>query len=159
MSHADGHTAYPQPYAKAPRKNKKPRRWPWVLGMVSALFAGIMIGSLLAAASPPATVPTVTASGAPIVPPAGGLQTETWNVAEPEGSYTDGKYEVGAEIQPGTYKTDGSDNDWGCTWEKFKTADDNAIASSADVVHGRGTLTIKPGGYIKFTGGCRWVKQ
>jgi len=166
MSHA-GNQPFPQPYAPAPAAKQR-KRWPWVLAVVVAFGLGLLIGSASGGSPAPASTNKL---GAPVVPaspaPAGGgLTEETWTVdtdahreVPPVGSYADGKYEVGAEIQPGTYKTDGADGGLPCTWEKYKTADDNAIPSSADVVNGRGTVTIKPGGYMKFTGGCEWVLQ
>lgn len=115
----------------------------------------------------------VTPLGAPVVPSApvaGGLQTETWTVdtdahrdLPPVGTYADGKYEVGAEIEPGTYKTDGPPADsysGSCYWAKYSDAsgDMNSLKSN-EIVSGRSTVTIKPGGYVEFSGGCLWTKK
>jgi hypothetical protein len=80
----------------------------------------------------------------------------------PPGSFTDGKYQVGVEIEPGTYKTDGPVEGALfpiCTWEKYKTADDTSLATSADTVQGKSTVKIRSGGFMKFSGGCTWKKQ
>ncbi len=79
------------------------------------------------------------------------------------GSYGDGMYEVGKEIEPGTYKTDGPGDDSLmklCTWTKYRDATGSADAiSSFNSVTGRSTVAIKPGGYMQFSGGCTWQEQ
>lgn len=99
----------------------------------------------------------------PTPSPSIGVQSSIQPVpsAVPSGSYSDGKYEVGVEIAPGTYKTDGpGQGAFPCTWTKYKdaTGDFNSITSS-DIVEGRDTVTIRSGGYMEFTGGCVWIKQ
>lgn len=83
--------------------------------------------------------------------------------ALPDGSYGDGMYEVGAELPAGTYKTAGPSSDSAlasCYWAKYSDATGSFEAlTSNDIVEGRSTVTIKPGGYMEFSGGCSWTKQ
>lgn len=131
---------------------KRRRVWPWVVGGTVAVF--VAIGTMSGPSTP--TQPTTT-SPSPVLPaPA----TDGLGV----GSYGDGMYEVGTEIQPGTYKTDGPTEQFGtkipCYWAKYKNADGGFEALlSNDLVEGRATLNLKPGGYIEFTGGCIWTKK
>jgi hypothetical protein len=73
-------------------------------------------------------------------------------------TFSAGTYEVGTEIQPGTYKTTGSD--W-CYYERDKNLDGdiNSIIDN-DNVQGQGVVQIKPSDkYVKFSGTCTWTKK
>ena len=126
-----------------------------VLGLILCFVWLGSFASTLASTTPPTLAPST-------IPTAEQLAGGPLPTPLPPGSFTDGKYQVGVEIEPGTYKTDGPSvgNIFPvCTWEKHKTAEDTALATSADVVQGKSTVTIRPGGYIKFSGGCIWTKQ
>ncbi|NMO89989.1 DUF4190 domain-containing protein [Actinomycetospora sp. TBRC 11914] len=73
-------------------------------------------------------------------------------------TFSAGTYEVGTEIQPGTYKTTGSD--W-CYFERDKNLDGdlNSIIAN-DNVQGQGVMQVKSSDkYIKFDGTCTWTKK
>jgi hypothetical protein len=70
--------------------------------------------------------------------------------------YSDGTYEVGSEIKPGTYKTSGGE----CYWERLKGFSgefDDIIAN--DNISGPSRMTIRPTDQgVTFSGGCEWRK-
>jgi hypothetical protein len=142
------------------RKGVATNRGAALAGIVcSALGLVMCFVYLFVSAAAVATSPVLPSTGIPTAEQLAGGPLPT---ALPPGSFTAGKYQVGVEIEPGTYKTDGPSVGEVfpiCTWEKHKTADDTSLATSADVVQGKSTVTIRPGGYIKFTGGCTWTKQ
>jgi hypothetical protein len=78
--------------------------------------------------------------------------------AAPVDSVSAGTYEVGDQIQPGTYSTGGGSF---CYWARLKAADgelDSIIANS--IVQGPGTMTIKSSDkYVELSGDCTWTKK
>ncbi|WP_433802960.1 hypothetical protein [Actinomycetospora sp. CA-084318] len=74
------------------------------------------------------------------------------------GTLTAGTYEVGSEVQPGTYKTVSSGR---CYYERLRNLD-GGIGSIIDNenVEGQGILEIKSSDkYVKISGSCVWTKQ
>src|SRR5829696_172199 len=72
----------------------------------------------------------------------------------PAPTFTDGVYEVGAEIKPGTYKTRGSGGGIGCYWARLRTPED---IIDNNISTGPMTMIIRSGdGFVEFSGGCEW---
>lgn len=174
---AAGPAAQPVPTsAPGPRVPKPRRRWLWAAGIVAAFFVGLGAGSTTAvgterdtAAPAPRTV-TVTAP-----PPAPQTYTRTAPApvtvtAEPPAPVTvtaepgptatlsNGVYEVGVDVQPGRYKTDGPTGSLGmCFWSRNKndSGDFDAIITNG-IVEGPGSLTINAGEFVEISGDCAW---
>lgn len=71
----------------------------------------------------------------------------------------DGEYLVGEDIAPGTYKTAGPDDDFGCYWARLKNASgefDAIIANNN--LNGPGRVTLKKGEYFQTQRCQEWVK-
>lgn len=105
------------------------------------------------ASAPPQAAPTTTIAPtpAPVAAPAG-----------PATTASEGVYQVGTDLAAGRYKTTGPDkSDYvpSCYWER--ATDDsgelNAIIAN-DNISGPGSLTLKSGEFIKFSGSCIWTK-
>lgn len=82
----------------------------------------------------------------------------------PPGTFTDGTYVVGEEIQPGTYKTAGPDANSMvplCYWARLSNLEgdlDSIIAN--DNIQGQTTIVIKASDKaIRFDNGCTWTKK
>lgn len=85
---------------------------------------------------------------APTYPPAPPKQQAS------SGGIEDGTYEVGAEIAPGKYKSDGSDL---CYWALLNSSDEGDIRTN-HFGAGKTTVTIKPTDKYFQTRGCPgWV--
>ncbi|WP_129840385.1 hypothetical protein [Streptomyces sp. RFCAC02] len=72
----------------------------------------------------------------------------------------DGEYLVGEDIAPGTYKTAGPDDDFGCYWARLKNASgefDAIIANNN--LNGPGRVTLKKGEYFQTQRCQEWVKS
>lgn len=170
-----GH-GHQQPYVgqQGPPAPKKPRKWPWIVGGVVALFVVIGIAngddqpSTAAVAAPPTTAPARTVTLAPPVPTPAVRTIPAAPVAPPEPAgpattASDGTYEVGVDIEAGRYKTSGPDQSSffpNCYWERAK--DDSGEFRSIianDNVQGPGSVTVKNGEFVKFSGGCTWAKS
>ncbi len=151
-------TAYQQLPQGPPQRKKTitQKWWFWVaLAVVVAalLFAGcsIVIGA--------ANMTTTTTEQA--------AQTETTQprppttvhkpVPVPVNAFGPGIYEVGNEIQPGTYTTPGGSY---CYWARlrdFNGTPDSVITNN--ILDGRGRMTIKRTDKgIEFSGDCEWRK-
>lgn len=83
--------------------------------------------------------------------------------ADTSGTVGDGTYEVGTDIDAGTYKTDGPPEDAVapmCYWERAKdsSGDLNSIIANK-IVEGPGVVTVNAGEVATLSGGCEWVKQ
>jgi hypothetical protein len=78
----------------------------------------------------------------------------------PAGLRTDGVYEVGPEIKPGTWKTDGRGTPGlgGCYWSRNRDADGLDIIAN-NLSPGRQTMTVRAAdGYVELSGGCTWQR-
>lgn len=73
----------------------------------------------------------------------------------------DGEYQVGVDMQAGTYRTAGPEDGsfGGCYWERDKNAsgDFDAIIAN-DNLSGSGIVTVKRGEYFKSSGCQSWVR-
>ncbi|MFF3201738.1 hypothetical protein [Streptomyces sp. NPDC002962] len=83
--------------------------------------------------------------------------------AEPAGPATtfsgEGEYLVGEDIKPGTYRTAGSESEFGCYWERAKDASGefgSIIANNN--LEGPGRVTLNKGEYFK-TNRCQEWKR
>jgi hypothetical protein len=73
----------------------------------------------------------------------------------PAPMYTDGIYEVGAEIQPGTYKTSGGED---CYYARLKSDDPGDIIVN-NITSGPQTVRVRPSDkFVEFSGGCTWKR-
>lgn len=152
---------YPMPPAPA---IKKTRRWPWVVGIIAALFVGIGIGGAGESSPPAATSYTPPAPAAPAYEPSSAPTVALAPPAPtgPATTFSDGVYEVGADIEAGRYKTTGPDGSGfidSCYWERAKddSSEFSAIISN-DNIGGPGSITVKAGEFVKASGGCVWAK-
>lgn len=169
--------AYPSPDPhgqwQPPHTPKKTRKWPWVAAGAVALLVIIVVASnsqtstsQAASASPttsyqytgPLVSPTYTA--APVAPPAPVAAPEP---AGPATTVSDGTYEVGPDMVAGRYKTPGPDGSSAldmCYWSRNKN-DSGEFGSiiANDIVKGPGSVTVKNGEFVEFSGGCTWTKQ
>jgi hypothetical protein len=135
-------------------------RWPWlvltVAGVVVTAVAAI-VGTVASSDSegeepPAATRVTVTAT-----------QFETRTItstvtatptrALPE--FANGLFEIGTDVQPGTYRTDGPDgtNAGGCYWSRTSSTGD---LIQNGVIQAPGTISVRPGERIDSTGCLPW---
>jgi hypothetical protein len=77
--------------------------------------------------------------------------------APPEPTYTDGTYEVGPEIKPGTYKTRAPAGS-PCYWARLGDPDGDQIHAN-HIGEGPMTLRIRSSDkYVELSGGCEWRK-
>lgn len=78
--------------------------------------------------------------------------------AGPAATMGSGTYQVGVDIQPGQYKTDGP-KDLPCYWARRK--DDSGAFESIIAngnLDGPGSVTINQGEFIELSGDCTWAK-
>ncbi|GAA4909843.1 hypothetical protein EV188_101128 [Actinomycetospora succinea] len=174
------------PLAQPAPEPKKPRRAGRVLAVVAGLFLAYFLGfgmghsnstvqaQPVAQPAPVVTTRTVTVPGPTVTVPGPTVTvpgpTVTVQAAPPASSapsastpsagssFSSGTYEVGTEIQPGTYRTSGSD--W-CYWERLRSNDgefDSILANgNAD---GPSSVSVKSSDkYIRFSGTCSWAKR
>ncbi|MFF1547843.1 hypothetical protein [Streptomyces sp. NPDC058291] len=101
-----------------------------------------------ATAAAPAVTKTVTAQPKKAAP------------AGPATTFSgEGEYLVGEDVKPGTYKTAGSEGEFGCYWERAKNASgefDSIIANNN--LEGPGRVTLNKGEYFK-TNRCQEWKR
>jgi hypothetical protein len=84
-------------------------------------------------------------------------QPEPKETAPPESTFTDGIYEVGPEIKPGTYKTRAPAGN-PCYWARLGDSDGNTIHAN-HIGEGPMTLRIRSSdNYVELSGGCEWRK-
>jgi hypothetical protein len=75
----------------------------------------------------------------------------------PAPTYTDGLYEVGAEIRPGTYKTRAPAGG-SCYWSRLGDPDGDQIHAN-HIGEGPMTLRIRSSDkFVELSGGCEWRK-
>ncbi|HEY0447843.1 hypothetical protein [Actinophytocola sp.] len=133
--------------------------WPWlvltVAGVVVTAVAAIV--GTLARSEPENTAPatptrvTVTQFETATV-----TKTVTASPATgPLSEFRDGLFEVGVDVQPGTYRTDGPDgsNAGGCYWSRTD-ATGNVIDNG--VVNQPGTVSIAKGERVDTAGCLTW---
>ncbi|WP_248962559.1 hypothetical protein [Sphaerisporangium perillae] len=73
---------------------------------------------------------------------------------------TDGTYEVGVDVKPGTYTTGGPpEGSSGCYRKHLKTLDDDGLIY-VDITKGPTTVVVKsPIKFMTFSGGCEWSRK
>ncbi|MFC9910179.1 hypothetical protein [Streptomyces sp. NPDC127197] len=155
---------------KSPRRRKG-----WVIyGVVPlvSLFVGVGIGSsggggdTAHAKAEPGPAVTVTETARAEAEP-GPTVTETVTASPketkqpgPATSFSgEGEYLVGEDIKPGTYKTAGPEDEWGCYWERAKDASgefDSIIANNN--LNGPGRVTLNNGEYFKTNRCQEWTR-
>jgi hypothetical protein len=85
------------PSAPPPPTPPKPRRWPWIAGIVAALLIGIGIGAASTPEEESLDVPSKSVPSSPSSPPATTVEETTTTVAEPtEPADLDGTWKITA---------------------------------------------------------------
>ncbi|MGH3881028.1 MAG: hypothetical protein ACRDSK_28730 [Actinophytocola sp.] len=135
--------------------------WPWlVLTVAGIVVTGVaaIVGTVAGSDSsegetPAATRVTVTATQFE-------TKTITQTVTEtpppgPLPSFSDGLFEVGVDVQPGTYRTEGPSggNAGGCYWSR-SGADGDVIDNG--VLNDQGSVNIRKGERIDSAGCLPW---
>lgn len=120
------HGAYPPPYAtQAPPKKK--RRWPWIVGAIVLLFIVVGVangGGGQATQNTPGVASGVTSgSGGAVAQAPAQQEAQQQAPAQLAGSFGPGTHEVGVDIQPGKYKTQGGGVGGSCYWARLKNTD------------------------------------
>lgn len=153
--------------------------WGIVLGVIALIICSVYAAAFAEAASTSSTSSSGSSYSAPYTrsqpapsytPPSyssgssssGSYSSSTGDSAtapapDPN-TFSAGTYEVGTEIQPGTYKTAGSSH---CYYERDKNLDDNVDSIIAnDMVQGQGVMKVASSDkYVKFSGTCTWTKK
>lgn len=90
-----------------------------------------------------------------------GLEVE--HIIPPGGDdhFTDGTLVVGKDIQPGTYRTDGGRDGYGCIWDRLRdTTGDPDSVITGNASKGPMTVTIAPSdGAFRADSCMTWTKQ
>ncbi|GAA2454108.1 hypothetical protein [Streptomyces macrosporus] len=173
----------PHPYGPVPPPNtRQAARRKALITHGAVAFAALLVGAVMgggdeagatdtpAKAGPRPTV-TVTATETAEADPAPTV-TETVTAepkkAEPKktekpepatGFSGTGEYLVGEDIAPGTYKTEGPEDEWGCYWERAKDSSgefDSIITNNN--LQGPGRVTVAKGEVFKTNGCLEWKK-
>jgi hypothetical protein len=150
--------------------------WGIVLGLVALVICTIYVSAIARHASTTSSSSSTGSYSAPYTysapapsysaPSSSGSSSGSYSsssgsaAAQPvdPNTFSAGTYEVGTDIQPGTYKTTGSSY---CYYARLK-ADDGELDSiiSNDIVQGQGSVSVKSSDkYIEFSGTCTWTKK
>jgi hypothetical protein len=83
--------------------------------------------------------------------------------AGPATTVGDGTYEVGVDLEPGRYKTAGPSQSSiipMCYWARHKddSGEFRSIIANQNL-QGPGSVTVKAGEFVEFSGGCTWTKS
>lgn len=168
----------PSPYGHEPAHAPKPA-WYKKTGVivaaaaVVALLVGVGIGgsgkSNKAAAGATVTATSTVVSTAP-APPAGTVtlkptviktvhtETVTKRVVytpAPKNVISDGTYQVGPDVPPGTYRTEGGAD---CYYAILNSTNNQDIAQN-DNFTGPEIVTLYSGKYFEISGGCTWSRK
>lgn len=97
----------------------------------------------------------------PVIAVPGHVERDTGNILRLiDLSFTDGAYQVGSELEPGTYRTEGSAVDLfpSCHWKRFRAGGQGLVASGSST--GPTAITIDPTDGAFESRGCQpWVRQ
>lgn len=158
----------PATVATTPAKKRRPWLVPTIAGVLGLLF-GVGIGgagkstATTSTASPTVTVTKTVTSDAPAKAAATVTVTPTLTVtvtaapAPPKVAMSDGVYVVGADLQPGTYRTVEPVSN--CYWEITKSGTNGGdIIANDNVDGGRPTVTLKAGQDFKSSRCGDWTK-
>lgn len=144
------------------RANGVPPLGRFLRGCVHGFLGLFVLMACAAPAASPSTSVTATTSAprATYSPPV--TMTPTVPVI-PDGTITDGTYEIGVDVAPGKYKTSGPADTryWPmCYWARLKdTTGDHGTIIANDNIKGQTTVTIKDSDGAFETSGCApWVK-
>jgi len=130
-----------------------------------AIGALVVLGVVVAATGSPSTPVRPDASRVVVSAPATTATTPTPAPAPsgPAEVATSGTYEVGVDLAPGRYKTAGPDqSDYIPHCYYARRSDDSGELKSIianDNLQGPGSVTVKRGEFVEFTGSCTWTKQ
>jgi hypothetical protein len=107
--------------------------------------------------------PATTSATAPTTAPPTATAPAPATPAPAAGTFSDGTYEVGADIPPGKYRTTGPDPSDAlpmCYTARLKdTSGDPGSIISNNIVKGPGVFTVKSSdNAVEFSGGCTWTK-
>lgn len=144
-----------EPGTAQPSKARKaltsyPARLVYALGIVVALVlaykAGMANGPVRAVPAPAAQAPVVQAEPA---------------VSGPVSTFSDGVYEVGRDIEAGTYVAPGGPDGGGCYWKRLSSlAGDVDSIIANDLNHGGQVLiTVNSGEYLQVKDCGTWTKR
>lgn len=87
------------------------------------------------------------------------VQTTPEPAAKPA-ALSEGVYEVGVDIEPGKYKTDGPERDgYHCIYWRYRDDTLSAPSLGAGSAKGPNQFTAKVGEFVKLSGPCEWVKS
>lgn len=116
-------------------------------------------GPTVTVPGPTVTVPgpTVTVPG-PTVTVGAPVSGSSPTASSTGSTFSTGTYEVGTEIQPGTYRTSGSD--W-CYWERLSSNDGefDSIITNGNA-NGPSSLSVKASdAFVRFSGTCSWTRR
>lgn len=158
--------SYPQqptyPPPPVPQQPNWVRRTLWIIAVVAAFVFGVAAGAGADSGSTSARE-TVTVR---VPAPDAGAPAETAAAekppAKPAGpatTMTSGIYQVGVDVQPGQYKTAGTENGVGCYWARLTndSGEFDAIITNGNL-DGPGSVTINAGEFIEVTGDCAWTR-
>ncbi|WP_051745248.1 hypothetical protein [Streptomyces yerevanensis] len=174
--------AVPPPLPPQPPVQKPSRRKAWLTHGATA-FGALIFGAAIggsgesgsaADSTRPAPAVTVTKTADAPAPEPAVTVTETAKETvtakpkptkkpgPPDAINGDGQYLVGEDIQAGTYKTAGPENDnfgLGCYWARNKNASGEFGAIIAnDNITGQSRVTVNKGEYFETKGCLKWEK-
>lgn len=169
----------PMPPARPPTMGKPSRPKAWLTHGATA-FVALIFGAAIggngesddttASSARPAPAVTVTKTADAAAPEPAATVTQKVTVtpkpAKKPGPPTtidgDGQYLVGDDIQAGTYKTSGPEDDafgFGCYWARLKNASGELGAIIAnDNITGQARVTVHKGEYFETKGCQKWGK-
>ncbi len=163
-----GYTGLPYPPYQPPAPAPARRRWVWPVVSGAAFFLGASIGTVSTPAEPAVqaaeTVVQVETTTVTAAPPAAPARPATPKPPAPKPAAAttipgDGTFAVGAEVQPGMYRTAGPAS-YGCYWERLSGLSggfDQVLAN--EYASGPMTVTIRPSDKGFKTSGCQeWRK-
>lgn len=160
--------APPTPPTPPPPTKPRSRRWLWIGGSVVAFVVGIGVGGAGQKPEPSKAAAertvTVTAPAPPadtVTAPAPAPVTVIEEPPPPPGpaaTLGNGVYEVGVDVAPGQYKTDGPSGSMGmCYWARSNndSGEFEALITNG-IVEGPGSLTINAGEFVEISGEYTW---
>lgn len=77
---------------------------------------------------------------------------------EDDHTVSDGIHEVGVDIDPGQYKTDGPDGERPCYYKRSSDDSGDSIIDN-NSTKGPGSFTTNEGEFLELNGGCTWELQ
>jgi hypothetical protein len=149
------------PNQATPRKPKKSKKWPWIVGITFAFVMGMVVGGNNSGSTSTTAASPTSTSAVPATPAAAAPSTQAPAApAGPKTQFGDGTYLVGTDIAEGSYKSTGPRPSAVpiCYWARMK--DDSGSVTSIlanNTSQGATRLTVKKGEYLEVTG-CDFTK-